>query len=554
MSKSKSLSLAIRLHKAGDLVQAKKIYMNILSDNPDNIEAIWNLGILAYSNNDFDEAFELVSKAISIRPDLYLGYNLLGIIQNAQGKHEKATKCFQKATDIKPDFIDAIINLGNTYYRLKFYDDAVEKYKQVVAINHGSGGVFYNLGKALKETGNIDEAIKCYEKAIEFKPDYVNAWYDLGTIFHGLGLIKKAVECFEKVIEIKPDHTNSHRHLSKSKKYIKHDSHITKMVNLLSGNSLSVEQKIDLSFALGKAFEDIGEYDTSFKYLAGGNKLVRDSFNYSIENEKEHFKSVKKFYSIFVDSQKIIPGNLDCTPIFILGMPRSGTSLVEQILSSHSLVYGGGELEHFWTILSTMSDEMKSLGNVYSFFLDSNDKVCVSLGNQYVAKIRGHSIKEKFITDKMTLNFLFIGLIFLALPNAKIIHCVRDPMDTCFSIFENYFATARNFAYELTEIGHYYLLYKDLMAYWKKYFPETIYDIKYEDLINDQKNETEKLLEFCKLEWEDSCLSFYKNNRMVRTASISQVRKPIYKDSVKRWRNYESHLKPLKEVLSTLYP
>jgi hypothetical protein len=290
-------------------------------------------------------------------------------------------------------------------------------------------------------------------------------------------------------------------------------------------------------------------YEKAFYYLKEGNTLKRKTFEYSAEETKAEFEQIKSTFTktFILNNSKF--GNPDNTPIFILGMPRSGTSLVEQILVSHPDVYGAGELYYLRQIISQLA-KADSVNQICENISKSGEEITTRLGLDYINKIRNFSAATKFITDKMPHNFLWIGAIISALPNAKIISCTRDPMDNCLSIYKNNFAKGQKYAYDLQELGHYHLRYQDLMRYWHEVFPGKIYAINYEKLVDAQETETRKLLKHCGLSWDEACLSFHKTSRAVTTASAVQVRKPIYKESVQLWKKYEKQLQPLSKLLS----
>ena len=306
-----------------------------------------------------------------------------------------------------------------------------------------------------------------------------------------------------------------------------------------------------LNFALGKAFDDLGEGEEAFKCYIEGNRLYRKTLSFNIADEKKLFLRFKKMFDRDFFKKREGFGCSDSTPIFILGMPRSGSTLIEQILSSHPDIFGAGELSFTRRIVQTkMSSNLDSMIPYTASRLKIDD--VAKMGNEYVTRIRKLAPKAKFITDKMPANFLFIGMIKLMLPNAKIIHSVRSPEDTCLSIFKQNFIGTHDYAYDMTELGQYYRLYSDIMNHWHTQFPGVIYDIKYEHLIANQEDETRKLLKFCNVEWDDNCLNFHKTARDVHTASNVQVRQSIYSSSVAGWRRYEKQLQPLTNALGDL--
>jgi hypothetical protein len=311
---------------------------------------------------------------------------------------------------------------------------------------------------------------------------------------------------------------------------------------------MPVEARMRFWFAIGKAWEDTGRYDESFGAYQHGNKLKRASFQFDIaETEKTAGDIIAKFDKAFAG--KAVNGFEDETPVFIVGMPRSGTTLIEQVLSSHSNVHGAGELKDFCDVMDKVDGA--SAGGLYmDWLLDADDEMLSRIGEGYVKRLRTLDKKALRITDKMPGNFFYAGLIHKALPKAKIIHSMRDPVDTCISNYSRLFNETMPFAYDLEELGRYCRLCDRLMAHWKDVLPEgTILDMKYEDNVADLETQARRLVDFCGLEWEDGCLAFHENKRHVKTASIAQVRQPIYKSSVARWKRFEKHIKPLRTAL-----
>jgi len=293
---------------------------------------------------------------------------------------------------------------------------------------------------------------------------------------------------------------------------------------------------------LGKASDDIQDYKKAFKYYKFGNDHRRLQINFSINQEIEEFKNIKVFFNKKVfkkDNNK----NLNPIPIFILGMPRSGTTLVEQIISSHKSVFAGDELNFLQEIsLKYLFNDKKvlSLKKMEKLY---NNNIITKIRDEYLVKLKSVSKESKIITDKHPINFKWIGLIKMALPQSKIIHCVRNPKDNCLSIYKNYFSNNKlNFAYDLNELSRYYKLYNNLLRYWNIILPDFIMNVSYEKIVDDPINQIKKMLEFSNLSWDDNCLKFYNNKRPVRTASDAQVRQKIYKKSVNSWKNYDDYL------------
>ena len=514
-SQHNTLQQALALHRAGRLPEAETLYRHILQMEPNHPDALHFLGVLAQQ----------------------------------VGKHEIAVELIGKAIKCRADYPEAHYNLGIALYALGKIDAAAASYRQALALKRDYAEAHYNLGIALKEQGKLDEAINSFRQALKLKPDYAEARHNLGVTFSELGKLDEAVNCYKKTLSLKPDYVRSYKGLAQIVKYTEVDTIIRAMENLYNKKEkLPVADRIDLGFALGKVYEDLGEYDRSFAFIHEANRLKRGSYSYSGQMDHDLFARIKKTFSPDFFASHKGSGNQDGTPVFILGMPRSGTSLVEQILASHPLVFGAGELD----LLRNTAHNICA-GRAGTPFpecmLDLNRDAFAEMGSAYVEKIRKYAPDVKYITDKMPNNFLRVGLIKTILPKAKVIHCMRNPMDTCFSIFKTDFTGPHGYAYDMVELGRYYNLYQDLMAHWEKVLPGFSYSIRYEELVADQRNQTKGLLDFCGLAWDEACLNFHKTARKVRTVSLAQVRQPIYKDSVELWKRYEKQLEPLRNAI-----
>ena len=352
------------------------------------------------------------------------------------------------------------------------------------------------------------------------------------------GNYDKAKYYLNKIIKLEPNFTKADRALSIITDYSENDTHLKDMESRLNRIKLEKIEKIDLHFALGKAFEDLKEYDKAYLNFEKANSYRREIIDYNIEDDARLFRNLKNFFSekktFKVDKNK---RNL----IFILGMPRSGTSLVEQIMSSHPEVYGGGELVYLSDLIRTKVFKNDKIV--------INDKIFNDIQSSYMSEINLlNKIKSNF-TDKSPLNFRWIGLINGIFPNSKIIHCERDPLENCWSIFKNNFEAGLSFAFKIEELGKYYKMYKDLMQFWNQIYPNKIYNIKYENLINKNSDEVKSLLKFCNLKWDPKCLKHYENKRIIKTLSTLQARRPIYRTSLKITKKYGKNLLAFKEAL-----
>jgi len=514
-SQQKVLQQALALHRAGRLPEAENLYRQILLAEPNHTDALHFLGVLENQVGKHDISAELISRAISIRPDYVEAHYNLGITFYTQGKLDKAEASYRRALVLNPDYTD----------------------------------VHYNLGLALKDQGKLDEAISSFRRAINLKPDYAEAHHNLGVVFGELGKLDEAVNCYKKTLSLKPYYVRAYRGLTQIVKYTDIDDVIRAMEHLYNKKEkLPAADRVDLGFALGKVYEDLKVYAKSMRFLLEANLLKRKTYQYFIKDDHDLFARIEQVFSPEFFASHHGFGCLDRTPIFIVGMPRSGTSLIEQILASHPEVFGAGELD----LLRKMTHSFCAGHSNAPFpecMLELGRDVSVKMGSAYVGKIREYAPDIKYITDKMPHNFLRIGLIKTILPNAKVIHCKRNPMDNCFSIFKTDFTVIHGYAYDMVELGRYYNLYQDLMAHWEKVLPGFIHTIRYEEMVSDQREQTKSLLDFCGLPWDEACLSFHKTKRRVRTVSLAQVRQPIYRDSVELWKRYAKQLEPLRKAI-----
>jgi tetratricopeptide (TPR) repeat protein len=404
------------------------------------------------------------------------------------------------------------------------------------------------LGIAFGSLGKYDEAIASYAKALEYDPDCEKAHNNLGNVLLAVGKHNEAFASYARALELDPHDAVAHKNLCAVKKYKKGDPQVAQMLEIIADPAISRSDKMQLSFALGKAYDDMGDAESSFQHLMEGNRLRKQELGYDIGSDRREFGRIKSIFE--TGDLPTLDTNQPVTewakrPIFIIGMLRSGTTLTEQILASHSQVYGGGELGTLTeVVLPILNAAQESSG----FELESRQIKAVRDG--YLAELNGLGAEERFVTDKMPLNFRWVGFILTAIPEAKIIKLQRDPVATCWSIYKHYFSKDGNgYAYDLEDVAEYYKMYCDLMNYWRCIFPRQIYDLNYESLTENPEEEVRKLLEYCGLDWEDRCLEFHKNKRAVRTASSLQVRQEMYQGSSMAWRKYEKQFQPLLAAL-----
>ena len=457
-------------------------------------------------------------------------------------------KYYKIAIQNNPNFFVALNNLGNTYHAMGDLKNAQHYFERAIERNPKFTHAICNLGNVKKELNNVKEAIKYYKLALSIDNKLFVVHNNLGMAYQSLGKFEESKKHFELALKINPKFTRADRSLSMSLEYNVNNPHLKSMENKIKDQSLNNFQKIELYFGLGKAYEDIKNYKKSFENYKLGNKIKRDAIKYQINDDVKLFENIKNSFSNINFQNLENVGNKSNKMIFILGMPRSGTTLVEQIIANHKNVYGAGELRDLTQIIKEnflVNDKIKFPEK----FNIKDQNFFSNMGTKYLENLDRYNTNKNYITDKAPLNFKWIGLIKLILPKSKIIHCTRDPKDTCLSLFKNFFEGELNFSYSLEEAGKYYKLYQNLMEFWKQLLPDFIYDISYEKLVKNQEFESRKLLDFCNLDWDKNCLTFYRNKRGIVTASFAQARKPIYKNSVNSWQNYKNELLPMFKIL-----
>lgn len=550
MTPLQAMEYAHQLEADNNLSGAEKTYREILAAQPSYHPAYHALGLLAYRVNKFSIAADLIGSALALDETVELYHRDRGEIQRLLGHVEEAIAEGHRAVELQADDPEAHYNLGVALADAEHYSQAVIQYRKAVKLKPEHGMAWNNMGTALEKQENRETAEKCYRRAVKINPDHIEAQSNLGKVLSELGKLDEARDCLGRVLAVKPDMVSALHSLSTLKKFSADDPQLATMESMLPrAQALDPTDRIRLLFAIGKARGDCGQHDKAFEAFRLGNRLKRLEVPSDEARAIEQTEQVLKYFDAELFSRHTDVGNTDTSPVFIVGMPRSGTTLTEQILCSHPQVYGAGELKDFNAAALAIGES--SAGQSFSASFSKMSAADFSLvGKHYIKAIRKLSHDAAFVTDKMPANFFYIGLIHLALPNAKIIHTLRDPMDVCLSNYIRLFNDTMDFTYELETLGRYYNRYIQLMEHWDKVLPSKVLHIRYEDTINDQEGQTRKLLDYLGLPWDDRCMDFHQNQRRVRTASIAQVRQPIYKSSIGNWKHYEQQLQPLMDIIS----
>lgn len=517
-------------------------------DHAECLKELKNKAMVSLKSRDFTEAKDCCLQILNRNPKFSDAYYILALIAGETNQIVTAAKTLDMAISLDPNKVEYYAQKARFLLPLARNREATESALKAYSMDNDDAFQFDTIGCALSQLGLQKQARKMFVEAIKREPDNHQYQYNYANVLRYLGEFDKANTALEKTIKIQPNHYLAHWVLSGLTKKTKKNNHIERLQNTALKLSDNIEAQTFLHYAIGKEYEDMNEHESAFLYYKKGATKQRSSINYNTQKDKQLFECLilnldEKFFK-----QKIKAFETE-EPIFIIGLPRSGTTLVERIINSHSDVFAAGELLNFgietkW--LSETSGRDLLTPQVIQSIMSKNIS---SLGQSYIDSTRGTTGQTKHFIDKLPFNFLYAGLIAKALPNAKFIHLKRNAMDNCFSMFKQKFALAYHYSYDLEELGQYYLLYNRLMDHWHKMLPGKILDVSYEKLISDQENISRQMINHCGLEWQDSCLQFHKNKDAVTTASAAQVRSPIYNSSIDKWRRYEQYLDPLKNIL-----
>jgi tetratricopeptide (TPR) repeat protein len=537
-----ALQLAIAHHQSGHLQEAETVYREILKVQPENPDALHLLGLALFQSGKVDAAGELVLHSIRVSPGSPVSYNSLGNIRRAQGKLAEAAEHYEHALALSPEYAEAHYNLGIAQKELGRLDAAAGSFRRALELNPSFVQALCNLGVVLKDMGEVEEAIACYRRAIEINPSVATVFNHLGNALRDLGKLEEARAAFRQAIALQENYIAPYLNLARCWRFGDTDtSFVERLEELLQSGKLNPDDASDANFALGKIYDDLGRYEAAFRHFSEGNRIQTErSPRFDRAKHREMVsRQIAACTSEFFRSHSHL-GNDSELPVLIVGMPRSGTTLVEQILSSHHAVQGGGELP-FWA-----GQETHLPGGEWP----PTPERAADIAKAYLAQLHGLAPGATRVTDKTPSNFLRLGLAHLLFPRARIIHCKRHPIDTCLSIYFTKFRAPHPYARDLEDLAFFYREYERIMAHWRGVLPEGILlEVQYEDLVEQQETVTGKMLDFCGLEWDDACLHFHENPRVVSTASSWQVRQPLYKTSAARWKHYEPFLGPLAGLL-----
>lgn len=551
------------LNNLGSIMRSRKerkaamdLYRKVLTIEPDYLESMNNLGALLIEEHDIKGAIKVLLSAIKLNPNYAEAHNNIGNAFLVEENYDKANIAYKKALSLKPGYPEAMLGLARIDKEQDRIDDALLKTKQAIDLDPKKGEGYSLLGDIYLKQAQHKLCEQAYRRALSIDENLLAAHLGLGQLQMELGELEAAEATFNHSMTINPDEVAPYVFMAQARKVkpedpvlLRLEAEAQKMADLPDTKAMS------LQFALGKSYDDIREYDKSFPYIMEACRIKRSRINYSADRHDMNCKNIREFFTkdnISRLSGGAVPSDL---PIFVLGMPRSGTTLVETIIASHSDVYGAGELHDILRIVNQPKLGVKSEGYPISMQGLTAEDV-KEMGERYLDKLRQHDLKAARITDKMPANFLALGLIHLMLPQAKIVHIMRNPADICLSNFtKNFNSNSQPHSYDLVELARYYVNYAKIMEHWRQVLPEgSFYEVQYEELVAEPEVQTRKLIEYCGLPWEDACLTPHKTERSVKTASVTQVRQPVYTSSIERWRRYEKYLQPMLDALGEYSP
>ena len=526
--------LGVLLGQNGRHSEALNATQTAASLPPQDSQVYFNMGIILKDLGKFNDAEASFRQAIAMNADYVVAHCSLGVMLQELGRLDEAEASLRQAIALKFDYAEAHNNLGVTLQELGRLDEAEASLRQAIALKFDYANAHQNLGRTLQALGRLDEAEAIYRKAIFLRPEHAEAHNGLGMTLQALGRLDEAEAIYRKAIAFKANFAHAHLNLSSIKKFDSQDEQYLKMQELYLDKNTLDEERCIVNFGLAKACEDLGDFRQAFKHFSEGNALRKKILNYDISLDEKLFEQIKSNYqTIAKHSLNLDKLEKKLMPIFIVGMPRSGTTLVEQIISSDSKVTGAGEL----SFINKFGHSMAIGSSKYS------KEALLKFRQEYLSELQNISNGNPIVTDKMPQNYIYLGLIAAAFPEAKIVHVKRDPAAVCWANYKQFFNSKKiGYCYALEDIISYHALYENLQQFWENSLGKRIYNLDYELLTVNQETETRSLINNLGLDWDEKYLSPQKNKRSVLTASNTQIRKKVYQGSSQHWKKYEPFL------------
>jgi tetratricopeptide (TPR) repeat protein len=544
------LNLAIALTELGRLDEAIAHARRAVALNPGYAGNHLRLGIALRAKGEPAAARAHITRTVELADAQYQ----LAITPRALERPDHATHAPKQALVAKPELVELLIQLGGVLSNLRQFDEAIGCYERALALAPGLPALLHAIGRARYGQGRFEESRAAYARAIELEPHNAENYWGVGRTYEAEGRFEEAIAWHEKALAHQPDHSLAHYSLAMMRSSADREARVRRLEKILARGSPDPDRCAPLNFALAKLYDEGGDYDQAFRCFKAANDLRKAAHRYRPEEEASLIDRLMVSFSKELLDEKERIGSRSEQPVFVIGMPRSGTTLVEQILASHSQVHGHGELDHMTELVLGLAER---LGGRQPYpdcvaALDANTARCLAEG--HLAQLERDACGAVRSVDKMPHNFWYLGVIALLFPRARLLHCVRDPLDTCLSCYFQDFGLRHPFSWDLEQLGRYYRDYQRLMAHWHATLPNPILEVPYAELVGDQEFWSRELIDFLGLPWDERCLAYYETNRPVLTSSSWQVRQPIYVSSIGRWQHYVKHLGPLFSGLGWKMP
>jgi tetratricopeptide (TPR) repeat protein len=542
------LALADLLVAKGDAAGADRAfirYLELSAQDPRLREPA-----AALNENRTADAERFLRQHLQRHPTDVRAISMLADVALRHSRYDAAEALLQECLKLAPGYRAARHNYAVLLMRREKPAAALREIDRLLAGDPANANLQNLKAATLQRMGDYAQAVGIYEQILEKRPDEQGVWASLGHALRTLGRLDDAVEAYRKAAALMPEFGEAYWNLANLKTFRFTEPEIETMRAQLAKPNIAGEHRVNLNFAIGKALEDAGAFEESFRHYAEGNRLRREQLDYDAREISEYVRSCESLFTREFFEERAGYGDPSADPVFVVGLPRSGSTLVEQILSSHSAVEGTMELSHVSDIVHTLVGQAQP-GTAYPGLLAGiGQSACAELGASYLerAAVQRHEGTPFFI-DKTPHNFLQLGLIHLMLPNARVVDVRRQPMACGLSVFRHLFAHGQKFSYSLEDIGRYYRDYVALMAHFDSVLPGRVHRVSYEALVEDTEAEVRRLLDYCGLAFEESCLRFFDNRRAVSTPSSEQVRMPIFRDALDHWRNFEPWLGPLQSAI-----
>ena len=548
-------NLCAALRETGRPAEAEPILLAAIQMRPDFAETYNNLGLALAALHRLPDSEAALRKAVAIDPRHVLAHNSLAVTLKLLGKISDALQHLKIALNLDPRYVGALNNVGEIYNSERRYAEAEKFLRKAVDLDPNCYEALNNLGMSLKEQERVDEANEMLVRALKLQPDYVPALVNYGNNLISAGDVAEGNRHFLRALEIKPDSLEAYYSLASHGRHRFTPAQVEMLRSLLARGDLSPADSSLLHFALTQIYDKAGPPEEAFAHALQANAQRKDDllqkgiFHDPAKHEAYVDRLIQFFTPEFFAAVKESPipcGSDDEMPVFVVGMPRSSTTLIEQIICSHPAAFGGGELNDIPQLAQDLPAKLDSPLPYPDCLLPLAPQQLRELAGDHLRRLQKLGGDASRVVDKMTISFLQLGLIAVLFPRAKIVHCQRDPRDTCLScFFHNFAAPGLAFTFSLTDLGHYYSQYLRIMEHWRRVLPIPMLEMPYEQLTQQQEAMTRRLIEFVGLPWDDRCLSFHENTRQVKTASALQVREPMNNKSIGRWKKYESQLAPL---------